>query len=175
MTKSTCSIDWQFYPKSSLPPEKLQSLVSVFVQNIDKISSDKNHKLSSNEILELLKDDLIKIGFQVETGKKAEQKLRRPVLFGRNGKLEKAFDVDAYEPATQTVVEVEAGRAVTNNQFLKDFFEALIMIGIDYLGIAVRKDYHGNPDFDNVTKFFDALYVSERFTPALKGLLIIGY
>jgi hypothetical protein len=36
------------------------------------------------------------------------------------------------------VVEVEAGRGVVNYQFLKDFFEACTMVGVEKLCIAVR-------------------------------------
>jgi hypothetical protein len=48
------------------------------------------------------------------------QKIHVPVLFGANGKVEKSFDADAYSPKAGFVLEVEAGRAVANNQFLKD-------------------------------------------------------
>ena len=51
----------------------------------------------------------------------------------------KTFEVDAYNEAQKNIVEVEAGRAFANNQFLKDFFEAIIIDDIDYLIIAVRK------------------------------------
>ena len=70
---------------------------------------------------------LQKIGFNVETGKTAEQKIRVPVLFGLNGISEKSFEVDAYHGISKTAIEIEAGRAVTNNQFLKDFFVSASM------------------------------------------------
>ena len=41
-------------------------------------------------------------------------------LFGKNGKLEKSFEADALNTSRKTVLEVEAGRGVTNHQFLKD-------------------------------------------------------
>lgn len=47
-----------------------------------------------------------------------------PVLFGVNGKIEKSFGADAYSADTGYVIEVEAGRALINYQFLKVFFEA---------------------------------------------------
>lgn len=45
-----------------------------------------------------------------------------PVLFRRNNTLEKYFRADGYNVETKTVIEVEAGRRVLNNQFLKDLF-----------------------------------------------------
>jgi hypothetical protein len=89
--------------------------------------------------------------------------------------LEKSFHVDAFHVDTGTVLEVEAGRAVTNYQFLKDLFEACMMHNVDYLVIAVRKIYRTSPDFERVLTHFDALYASGRLTLPLKGVLIIGY
>jgi hypothetical protein len=45
-----------------------------------------------------------------------------PSFFGRDGAAEKSFDADAYHRAGGFVLEVEAGRGVVNNQFLKDLF-----------------------------------------------------
>lgn len=90
-------------------------------------------------MLLVLKKDLLDLGFRVEKGNKVEDKIKVPVLFGRNGQLEKSFQVDAFLEETGTVLEVEAGRAVTNYQFLKDLFEACMMHDVDYLVVAVRK------------------------------------
>jgi len=49
------------------------------------------------------------------------------------------------------------------------------MYEVEYLVIAVRKVYKGNPDFQNVITFFDTLYASGRLQLPLKGILIIGY
>ena len=169
-------IEWQFYPNSTVIPKKLADVVSVFVNNQQKIATRTNHTLSSNQILDLIMADLMQLGFTVEAGKLAKDRIRVPVLFGKNGIPAKSFDVDAYDTIDKIVVEVEAGRGVTNYQFLKDFFEALVMIDVEYLVIAVRKVYRGgHKDFETVTKFFDILYSSRRFIPAFKGLLIIGY
>ncbi len=45
----------------------------------------------------------------------------------------------------------------------------------DYLVIALRKDYRGNPDFQNVITFFDTLYALGRLQLPLKEILIICY
>ena len=60
-----------------------------------------------------------------------------PVLYGNNGKVDKAFEADAYHVEQCFVVEVEAGRATANNQFLKDLFQACMMDEVKYLCIAV--------------------------------------
>ena len=92
-----------------------------------------------------------------------------------NGKLEKYFDADAYNEELKTVIEVEAGRAVTNYQFLKDLFQACMMHEVDFLVIAVRNTYRTNKDFQSVITFFDTLQASGRLILPLKGILIIGY
>ena len=66
-------------------------------------------------------------------GKKKHQKVSVPVLFGRNGRVEKSFDVDAWHKEERFVLEVEAGRATINHQFLKDMFEACMMHDVEYL------------------------------------------
>ncbi|WP_336774145.1 hypothetical protein [Paenibacillus sp. MMO-58] len=38
-----------------------------------------------------------------------------------------AFEADAYNKEFETVLEIEAGRAATNYQFLKDLFQACMM------------------------------------------------
>ena len=75
----------------------------------------------------------------------------------------------------KVVLEVEAGRAVDNNQFLKDLFQACVMHEVKYLAVAVRKVYRGAKNFETVCRFFDTLYASNRFALPLDGILVIGY
>jgi hypothetical protein len=167
-------INWQFYPKSKIIPDHLRSVVSVFEFSEEYISSE-THLYASNEVLENIRLGLESLNFKVEKSKKSSDKIKVPVLFGPNGKLEKYFDADGYNKLSKTVIEVEAGRAVTNYQFLKDLFQACMMHEVDYLIVAVRKDYRGNKDFESVITFYDTLYASGRLQLPLKGILIIGY
>jgi hypothetical protein len=167
-------INWQFFPKSDAVPDFLSNLVDIFKKHIIEIDSRTNN-LNSNSVLAALRQDLVKAQFQVEQGKKLEDKIKVPVLFGRNGQLEKSFHVDAYHNETGTVLEVEAGRAVTNHQFLKDLFEACMMHNVNYLTIAVRNTYRNKPDFETVITHFETLFASGRLVLPLKGILIIGY
>ena len=119
------------------------------------------------------------LGFRVEVGKRRDEKVYVPVLYGNNGKVDKAFEADAHHIQGRFVVEIEAGRATINNQFLKDLFQACMMDEVEYLAIAVRNLYTAanmkNPDFDRVVMFFDTLYASDRMQLPLKGILVIGY
>ncbi len=86
----------------------------------------------------------------------------------------KSFEADAWNIPEKMVLEVEAGRAVVNNQFLKDLFQACMMHDVDYLGIAVRNTYVG-PDYRRMVEFFETLYTSSRMQLPLRGILTIGY
>lgn len=167
-------IVWQYFPKSTSIPSQLTDVVNVFEAGHPKINSEK-HKLTSDEVLAALRKDLQKIGFKVETSKKAEGKILVPVLFGLNGKLEKSFQADGIHQETGIVIEIEAGRGVTNYQFLKDIFQACMMHNVNHLVIAVRKIYRRNRNFDTVLRFLDTLYASGRLKLPLEGILLIGY
>jgi hypothetical protein len=167
-------IQWLSFPRSTRVTPLGVSVVASFEAVAEQIDS-KVHDLPSNEVLALAAPHLAAAGFTVELGKKAEQKISVPVLFGMNGKMEKSFDADAYHQAGGFVVEVEAGRGVVNNQFLKDLFQACMMHDVFYLGIAVRNVYKGRHDFEVISRFLNTLYASQRLQLPLRGILVIGY
>jgi hypothetical protein len=168
------TINWQYFPKSQEIPEHLTQVVSVFEKNAENIDS-KKHQLTSNNVLEILRLDLENIGFIVERSKFQVDKIKVPVLYGRNGILEKYFDADGFNEKTKTVLEVEAGRGVTNYQFLKDLFQACMMHNVENLIIGIRNVYAKRKDFEIVITFFDTLFASNRLHLPLKGILLIGY
>jgi hypothetical protein len=53
------------------------------------------------EVLAVLADSLEKIGFTIEKSKKKEDKIKIPVLFGRNGNLKKSFDANGVNLTTE--------------------------------------------------------------------------
>jgi hypothetical protein len=168
-------INWIYYPKSSPLPEFGRSIVEAFLEVSDSIDSSKSPNQPSNMVMARLCPGLQKLGFKVETGKSAHEKVNVPVLYGFKGKEEMCFNADAHAANERWVLEVEAGRAVANNQFLKDIFEACMMHGVRYLAIAVRNTYRGSKDFSTVEKFLQTLYASGRLELPLKGILLIGY
>lgn len=169
---------WMLFPNSLRPADQLKQIAAVFDAHMDEISSDL-YRLESNDVLASVSEDLTNIGFLVEKSKKDEDLIRMPVLFGERGSYEKEFYADAYQPGVHIVLEVEAGRAVANNQFLKDLFEACMMDGVEYLCIAVRKQYSAggrtSRDYDKVCTFIRTLYASNRLSLPLKGVMILGY
>lgn len=165
---------WSYFPRNNSISDEFLKVVNAFVVKEQLISSDSNY-LHSDEVLHIVADELEKIGYKVEKSKRDKDKIKMPVLYGECGIPTVNFETDAYNKELKSVVEVEAGRGVTNYQFLKDFFESCCMDKTDYLCIAVRQKYRTSNDYEKVCNFFDALYASNRFSVPLKGILIIGY
>jgi hypothetical protein len=167
-------IKWHTFPKSAKPMETILHVMNVFEAEEERITS-ATHNLNSDGVLGVVRPGLQSLGFVIETGKARDQKIQIPVLFGLNGKTERTFEADGYHSEHGIVIEVEAGRAVTNYQFLKDLFQACMMQDTYHLIVAVRQDYRGSDDFSKVVSFFETLYASARLTLPLKSITIIGY
>lgn len=168
-------INWVYFPKSSPPPKFGVAIVALFEEMADAIDSTSGSSQHSDLVMAQLRPGLEKLGFRVEKGKSSEGKIVVPVLFGRKGKILKCFNADAHASGEGWVLEVEAGRAVDNNQFLKDIFQACMMHDVLHLAIAVRNVYRGSDDFSKVENFLETLFVSGRLQLPLKGILLIGY
>jgi len=166
--------NWIYFPKSANPSEFIRSVVTVF-ESEESHLVENSKDLDSNSVLAVIRQKLQAIGFQVEEGKRASEKIRVPVLFGRNGAVEKSFEADAWHHKERTVLEVESGRGYANNQFLKDLFQACMMHEVSYCCIAVRNKYRDSKDFEQVVSFFETLYASDRLRLPLSGVLVIGY
>lgn len=173
-------INYQFFPRSRGVTQEIENIIDCF-KLVDESKVDEH--LKSNEMLNLLRPHLEDIGFRVEQGKKGSEKIDVPVLFGENNSIDKSFYADALSEDGRIVVEVEAGRAVFNNQFLKDIFQACMMFEVEYLVIAVLNEYHFkvngsdrvSHDYESIRTFLETLYVSNRLQLPLKGILLIGY
>lgn len=168
-------VKWRHFPSHSYPIPECLAVVDAFLVNEARLVLSEEGKLISDEVLSIIRDELLKSGFRVEASKKQSDKIIEVVTWGENGVPDKTFNIDALHHEKGIVVEIEAGQAVVNYRFLKDFFEACALQVAQYLVIAVRNDYKGNKDFDTVCNYFERLYASGRMTVPLKGLLVIGY
>ena len=108
-------INYQFFPRSHGVTKEVQSIIDCF-KKIEPTLEDGQHRVS-NDVLALLRPHLESIGFDVEKGKGHDEKIDVPVLFGENNAIDKSFYADAFNREQGIVIEVEAGRAVRNNQF----------------------------------------------------------
>lgn len=164
------------FPENSAINPQIEKILLGFSQVKDEIDSQgDNSGLHSNKVLELLRPHLLNAGMQVEAGKKKDQRIRIPVLLGLNNEEEKYFEPDAISEDGKIILEVEAGRAIDNNQFIMDIFKACMIEGVEYLVIAVRKSYRHHDDFAKVCVYLRTLYASKRIKLPLNGVTIIGY
>lgn len=174
-------INFQFFPRSHGIIKDIRDIIDCF-KDVDA-NKDKDLHLKSNDMLALLRPGLESLGFQVETGKSKSEQIFVPVLFSENDGIDKFFAADALSNDHRIVIEVEAGRAVRNNQFLKDIFQACMMYEVEYLVIAVLNEYKFNNngsqvvayDYKEVKTFLETMYISNRLQLPLKGILLIGY
>ena len=167
-------LQYQFFPRSLSVSNEIQLIIDCFSKADKNICSDKYEK-TSNEVLSIVRPSLEKINFKVEKGKGKDAKIEVPVLFGINNNIDKCFNADAISNDGRIVIEVEAGRATENNQFLKDIFQASMMHKVEYLVLVVRNRYRTHNDFEIIYTFLETLYVSNRINLPLKGILLIGY
>lgn len=167
-------ITYQFFPRSQGITPEIKDVIDCFVEVNGEIDSDHKN-LSSNAVLKKLYEPLSRLGYAVETSKAKDDKIDVPVLFGMNNQIDKCFNADALSADGKIVIEVEAGRATENNQFLKDIFQSCMMFQVEYLIIAVRNTYRKHYDYNIVYNFLETLYVSNRLHLPLKGILLIGY
>ena len=130
-----------------------------------------------------LANGLAALGYHVETGKSAAQKVRRPVLFGENGRELVAYEVDAIHDDLGIVVEIEAGRGARGNAAYRDLIRASLIVGTRYLVLGVMLDYrHQNANktthvksYEDTKGQLDAVYASGRLKLPFDGLLLFGY
>lgn len=168
------NLRYQLFPRSFGITEQVKEAIQCFENNHHLIDSQL-FNYSSNEVLEIVRLDLELIKFTIERSKSKDDKIRVPVLFGLNNKIDKFFDADGISEDLKIVLEVEAGRAYRNNQFLKDVFQACMMPSVEYLILAVRNTYSGSDDFASIFAFLETLYINGRLQLPLKGIVLIGY
>ena len=129
-----------------------------------------------------MSSDLQDLGFQVEASKQADAKLARPVFFGENGEPTLRYEIDGYQPEWRCGLEIEAGRAILGNAIFRDLFQAMVMVDVDHLCLAVPNTYKyksgGKPKasgyYAKTVSVVDALYGHSRVVIPY-GLTVIGY
>jgi hypothetical protein len=167
-------LKYQLFPRSFGITDEVKAVIACFQQHYGVIKSP-DHNLSSDGVLKVICADLKLLSFKVEESKAKDDKIEVPVLFGLNNVPSKSFHADAVSIDGKIVLEVEAGRAYRNNQFLKDIFQACMMPQVEYLILAVRNHYYNSDDFQSIYQFLDTLYTSGRLQLPLKGIVLIGY
>jgi hypothetical protein len=132
---------WKFYPVRLPAPKWADGVLKTFRSARARIDSSNNRGVSSDTALAAIRPGLTRLGFEVEHGKAAKDKIWRPVLFGENGKPVVAYEVDGFHDDDKIVLEVEAGRGAANNADYRDLVRASLMVDADYLILAMMQEY----------------------------------
>lgn len=171
------------FPKTEPPPIFAQSIVDIFSQFEKQISTlllDKG--LTSNGVLFVIREKLVNLGFEVESGKRKAEKILRPVFFGENGAPTLKYEIDAFHSEWRCGLEVEAGRAWMGNAIYRDLIQGLVMVKVDTLILAVPNSYKfksggknvTSSDYDNTVRIAETLYGHSRVKLPYT-LVVIGY
>jgi len=177
------SIRYSTFPRTATPPGFTEAIVSAFKGKEETIATvDLEKGLTSDAILHILRPELMAIGFSVEQGKMISDKIKRPVFFGENGAATLQYEVDAFHPEWRCGLEIEAGRATEGNAIYRDLIQALVMVDLDCLVLAVPNGYRRkslgrtvvSKDYARTCAVADALFGHSRIRMPYR-LLVIGY
>jgi hypothetical protein len=171
------------FPRTEPPPHFIRPVVDAFgtcEANICTASLPKG--LTSDGVLQIVGPSLAALGFQVETSKQKTGKINRPVFYGENGTPQLNYQIDAFHQEWRCGLEIEAGRAWMGNAVYRDLIQALVMVNVDHLILAVANSYKYQSggkqtisyDYENTVAVADALYGHTRMRLPY-GLTVLGY
>jgi hypothetical protein len=175
---------WDYFPRNTRPAGWVEPFVAIARAAESRISTvERKTGLDSDGVLQALAPDLRELGFAVESGKKATDRIRRPVLFGSNGRAEVSYEIDAFHEGDGIVVEVEAGRGARGNATYRDIIRASLILDAQYLALLVPVAYRhvsGGREvsvhaYRDCADLLSALYASQRLRLPFLGTLLIGY
>lgn len=171
------------FPLTSPPPDFVPAIIEAFRTHESDISTVKLTKgLKSDEVLAVVANELDALGFELERGKTKDGRIERPVFYGENGVPALQYQVDGFHPGWRCGLEVEAGRAWLGGAVYRDLIQAMVMVNIDHLVLAVSNSYKykssgrdvTSPDYDHATDVARALFGHQRVQIPY-GLTVLGY
>ena len=177
------SIRFSSFPKTEPPPSFASQIAQIFQSHENRISTVRLGKgLTSNEVLGIVRNDLVGLGFEVEAGKQKSDKIQRPVFFGENGVPALQYEIDAYQKEWKCGLEVEAGRAWMGNAVYRDLVQGLVMVEVSVLVLAVPNAYKYksggrtvvSADYDNAVNVAQTLFGHSRVELPYR-LVVLGY
>jgi hypothetical protein len=175
--------EWFYFPPRDRPPDWVHAFVGIVAAVQPSIDSTVVSGLTSDTVLAILAPGLLGLGYEVEAGKAAIQKIRRPVLFGDQGTELVSYEIDAVHDELGVVVEVEAGRGARGNAVYRDLIRTSLIVGARFLVLGVMQEYKHNQNGKVVTvqsyrearAQLDAIYASGRLRLPFDGVLLFGY
>ncbi|MDZ5622048.1 hypothetical protein SFC88_14470 [Nocardioides sp. HM23] len=180
---------WSFYPRNLRPPEWAVAIVAATTDVKAQISTfetpagEDPRDTLSDAVLAHLRPGLHELGYQVETGKKQAEKIIKPVLFGNDGSVEVAYEIDAFHESLGIAVEVEAGRGAANGADYRDIVRTSLLLDAANLALLIPAVYRftsgGRPQekkaYESTRRQLDAIYASRRLRLPFDGVLLVGY
>jgi hypothetical protein len=170
---------WSYFPRHEAPPSWVLDFVNVVEKARPGIDSSNVEHLTSDRVLAQLRPGLEELDHLVESSKKAADKIRRPVLFGDEGIVRVAYEVDAVNDDLGVLVEIEAGRGAMGNAVYRDLIRSSLIVGARYFVLGVMAEYHYaggvTQSFRDAKGLLDAIYSSGRLVFPFEGILLIGY
>jgi hypothetical protein len=171
------------FPRTEPPRQFVEEVMEIFRTQERSIGTAVLEKgLSSDSVMSVLRVDLCRLGFQIEAGKGALSKLKRPVFFGQDGRPSRQYEIDGFHQEWGCGIEIEAGRAWMGNAVYRDLIQAMVMVDLRHLILAVPLGYRYlsggkavvSKDYENTVSVADALYSHTRIKMPY-GLTVIGY
>jgi hypothetical protein len=183
MTDSLSYPEWFYYPSHTRPPDWVHELLRVVETARPLIDSLTVDSLTSDKVLAHLRPGLLELGYEVEDGKHRAAKIRRPVLFGDQGRERVSYEVDAVHDKLGIVLEVEAGRGAGSNAVYRDLVRSSLIVDQRFLVLGVMRSYRHRSkgrtivvsSYRNSKDQLDALFASGRLQLPFDGVLLFGY
>jgi hypothetical protein len=174
---------WGWYPLNMRPVDWVDPFLAVIASAEQLISTEDTVRAgeSSDGVLRAMRPGLEALGYVVETGKAARDKIERPVLFGENGRPAVKYEVDAVHHSEGIVVEVEAGRGARNNASYRDLVRTSLIVDARFLALVLPLHYRYGQKQTDVQAYREcrdllaAMYASRRLTLPFEGVLLVGY
>jgi hypothetical protein len=176
---------WSYFPRNARPPAWATDLIAAVTGSQDRIDTApmrpaESEALKSDVVLEHLRSSLELLGYTVESGKKASQKIRRPVLYGERGIASVNYEIDAFHDELGIAVEVEAGRGAMGNAEYRDIVRTSLLLDARFMVLMLPDLYrYGESSkkhaYASTRDLLDAIYASERLRLPFEGVLLIGY
>lgn len=173
---------WSYFPRNVRPAGWVGPFVDSVAAQQPMISTLQQQGPKSDEVLQTLAPAWKELGFLVETTKSAADRIRRPVLFGEEGREAVSYEIDAWHDGDGIAVEVEAGRGTQNNADYRDVVRASLLLDARFFALLMPLRYAppslaNNPvwGYRRTYDLLDALFASQRLRLPFEGVLLLGY
>jgi len=179
---------WSYFPRNERPPQWVTELVGVVeAHRVDldtqPMPEAESERLTSDRVLGVLRPGMVALGYTVESGKLAGQRIERPVLFGDNGHESVRYEIDAFHDDLGIAVEVEAGRGAMGNADYRDIIRMSLLLDARFMVLMMPLVYRYKSGsktqqtsaFDRTRDQLTAIFASQRLRLPFEGSLLVGY